>query len=156
MATPDLTAVAAIEAEGPSPWSAAMLAAELGRGDGWQWVAAPVDRPEAVCGFVCGRTCGEEAELFRIAVARGHRRQGAGERLLAHALGVLAGKGVRRCLLEVRAANQPALALYRKTGFVQIGRRRGYYSDPSDDAIVMEVQLSAPGEGAGHEKHQRP
>lgn len=154
MTVADCTAAAAIEAESPAPWSAAMLAAELERENGWHWVATPAGQPEMVCGFVCGHVCAGEAELFRVACAAAFRRRGVAWMLLGHALAVLAGQGVERCFLEVRAANQPALALYRKTGFVQIGRRRGYYSDPPDDAIVMEVHLSAPGEGAGHEEYQ--
>lgn len=151
MTPADLAAVAAIEAENPAPWSMGMLGGELGREDGWQWVAESADLPYQVCGFVCGRSCGDEAELFRIAVIGGLRRQGVARQLVEHAITQLAADGVSRCFLEVRASNVAALGLYNKTGFVQIGLRRGYYTDPSEDAIIMESVLV---EGTVHEEHQ--
>lgn len=73
------------------------------------------------------------AELHVIAVAPDHRRRGRAAGLLAHVLAACAG---RRVQLEVRAGNQPALALYARAGFVVDGRRPRYYPD-GEDAVLM-------------------
>ncbi|MHB1015989.1 MAG: GNAT family N-acetyltransferase, partial [Desulfurivibrionaceae bacterium] len=116
MTNADLEAVTAIEAENPSPWTAGQLASERDQGGGWQFVAE-VGPSGRVCGFVCGRSCGGEAELLKIAVGLEYRRQGIAAQLVAHTLRSLAEQGVGRCLLELRAANLPARALYERFGF---------------------------------------
>jgi ribosomal protein S18 acetylase RimI-like enzyme len=50
--------------------------------------------------------------------------------------------GCARIELEVAAANEPALSLYRAHGFVSVGRRRGYYREPPDDALLFDLELS--------------
>ena len=69
------------------------------------------------------------------------RRKGVGAALLAGALAALKAEGADQCFLEVRAANAPALALYRRLGFASAGVRRGFYRDPPDDAVVMTLTL---------------
>lgn len=73
----------------------------------------------------------------------GHRRRGLARRLLQAALEVLHEEGASCCLLEVRASNVAALALYRNCGFVEDGRRRGYYplENGREDAILMSMAL---------------
>ncbi len=133
----DLEAVAVIEFENPSPWTAGQLASERDQDGGWQFVAES-GASGRVCGFVCGRSCVGEGELLKIAVGRQYRRQGVAAQLVAHALCYLAGQGVSRCFLELRAANLPALALYERFGFHRVGRRKNYYTSPQEDAILME------------------
>jgi len=65
------------------------------------------------------------------------RRRGLGTELVLHALAVGADRGVWTALLEVRASNRPALAMYERLGFVQRGVRRGYYDHPREDAVIM-------------------
>jgi ribosomal-protein-alanine N-acetyltransferase len=137
MATGDLEAVTAIEAENPSPWTAGQLAGERGQNGGWQFVAE-AGAPGRVCGFVCGRSCAGEGELLKIVVGREYRRQGIAAQLVAHTLGYLAEQGVECCFLELRAANLPALALYERFGFQRVGLRKNYYASPPEDAILME------------------
>jgi len=135
----DLPVVAAIEATAPGAWNAAQLAAELARPGGFQWLIRARENSPAL-GLLCGRTVLDEAEIFRLTIAPTHRRQGLASALLVHALARLAGQGIRTCHLEVRAANQAAIALYRQLGFNEQGRRPGYYTDPAagvDDAIIM-------------------
>jgi len=136
MIAADLGAVTTIESENPSPWTAGQLASERDQEGGWQFVAE-FGASGLVCGFVCGRSCAGEAELLKIAVGIGYRRKGIAAQLVAHALGYLAGQGVGRCFLELRAGNLPALALYEGVGFLRVGLRKNYYASPSEDAILM-------------------
>jgi ribosomal-protein-alanine acetyltransferase len=164
MLAADLAGVLALEAENPSAWSAAQLAAELAGEAGWQFVAVSGGQGETLCGFVCGRTVAGEAEILRLAVAGPWRRQGVAAGLLAHSFDLLARQDVGRIFLEVRAANAPARSLYEKLGFRQVGLRKNYYASPMDHAVVMAREVSArhsditkeKGEGASFEKHQGP
>lgn len=74
-------------------------------------------------------------ELQRIAVRESERRKGLADRLMKKLLEVTEG----RIILEVRSKNLPAIGLYNKYGFSRIGVRKGYYSDPADDAVIMEL-----------------
>ena len=162
MLAADLAGALALEAENPSPWSAAQLAAELEGEAGWQFVAVSGGQGETLCGFVCGRTVAGEAEILRLAVAESWRRKGVAARLLAHSFDFLARRDVGRIFLEVRVANAPARSLYEKLGFRQVGLRKKYYALPMDHAVVMAREVSAQNfdiskaktEGASFEKHQ--
>lgn len=117
------------------PWPPESLRAEL-----VAWGATALgafDPGRALLGFVCTRMVLDEAEVTRIAVAPEQRRRGIARALLAHALAALAGRGVRRVHLEVRAANVAARALYESLGFETTGMRRGYFRDPEEDAVLM-------------------
>ncbi len=81
----------------------------------------------------------DEAELLNMAVATVHQRKGLGSVMLIAMLKMANDMGLFRVLLEVRASNLAAMALYRSLGFGQVSVRRGYYRDAngSEDAIVM-------------------
>ena len=81
-------------------------------------------------GFVLSRRADDEAEILSIAVAREARGRGHAGILLGRHLQTLAGAGIRQVFLEVEEGNRPALALYRRHGFGEIGRRLGYYARP--------------------------
>ena len=83
----------------------------------------------------------DELEILNLAVAPEWRGRGCGTRLLRLVLRMAAKKGLRRAVLEVRSGNAPALALYAGQGFTQVGRRRGYYHDSGEDALVLELVL---------------
>lgn len=100
---------------------------------------------ERVVGFLVGRLLADEAEILNLAVAHGYRRRGLGRRLVAEALALAQSRGARQCWLEVRAANQAARDFYRALGFAENARRRRYYRDPEDDAVVCVRQLVAAG-----------
>jgi ribosomal-protein-alanine N-acetyltransferase len=129
----DVAAVAVLDRDlfGPDAWTEAQVAEELLGADRRAWVAG-----EPLQGYVVTRTVGDVTDLHRIAVHPDHRRRGLARMLLA-----AAGDG-RRTLLEVSARNTGALAFYAAAGFVEIGRRRGYYRDGSD-AVVMQRDASA-------------
>lgn len=96
----------------------------------------------AVLGYAVLSTVLDEGNLDNIAVARPARRNGVADALLS----ALAGFGRERlaCLmLEVRASNAPAIALYEKHGFAAAGRRKNYYDAPREDAILMTLEFGA-------------
>ncbi|MES1155239.1 MAG: GNAT family N-acetyltransferase [Pseudorhodoplanes sp.] len=98
----------------------------------------------AFAGFVMSRIAAGEAEILSIAVAAPRKGRGLAGRLLRHHLGRLAAIAVRTVFLEVDEDNAPALRLYRKAGFREVGRRAGYY--PAADgkpasALVLRRDL---------------
>lgn len=92
-------------------------------------------------GFVLIRTVADEAEVLSIAVLPAARRRGVAKALLSAATAAAREAGAQRLFLEVSAHNTAALALYRRAGFAEIGRRRGYYADGAD-AHAMALALS--------------
>ena len=99
--------------------------------------------PSHVVGFVCARQVADEAEILNIAVRSAFRCRGVGARLLGGMLQRLRSNQVTRVFLEVRESNQRAIALYEKRGFRRNGRRRNYYQNPPEDALVFEHRLAA-------------
>ncbi len=98
-------------------------------------------RPGSILSFTVARLLPPQAELETIAVAPESQRQGLGRQIF-HALAAeLKAAGAHELLLEVRISNRPALAFYRSLGFVQTGLRPGYYADPTEDAVLMSLQL---------------
>ncbi len=79
----------------------------------------------------------EEGEIARIAVGPPHRRQGAAKALLAKTEEFCAENGIERLLLDVRESNAGAIAFYRECGFAEDGIRKGFYTAPAEDAILM-------------------
>lgn len=122
----------------PRSWDAAEIAAMLTT-PGCFAVSAPD-------GFAIGRVVADEAELLTIAVEPDAQQQGAGTKLLAAFLERAMALGATRAFLEVAATNTAALALYRKAGFTEAGRRPGYYRPtgrPPIDALILEKSLAA-------------
>ena len=90
-----------------------------------------------VIAYVIGRLIAPEGEIYRVAVDAAYRKRGIAYRLLDYAMKTSRGKGLESAFLEVRSMNTPAINLYRAYGFVEVGRRKNYYRNPTDDAIVM-------------------
>lgn len=84
----------------------------------------------------------EDADLCHIAVAPEQRSQGIATQLLGMAITECEHRGVKRILLEVRASNTAAIHCYHQMGFVQIGIRKKYYSQPKEDALLLEHQIT--------------
>jgi [ribosomal protein S18]-alanine N-acetyltransferase len=81
----------------------------------------------------------DEAHVATVATHPDYRRQGIGRRLLAHALRHIMQDGARSSFLEVRESNLAAQEMYRKFGYEVTGRRRRYYRDNDEDAILMNL-----------------
>ena len=99
-------------------------------------------RDTEIVGYFLGSCIVPEGEIFRIAVAEDYRRRGIGYRLLSEISRRATDDG-RECLfLEVRSQNEGARALYRTLGFTEDSVRRAYYKNPTDDAILMHLELT--------------
>lgn len=137
----DAAALTAIIEE--SPQAAAWAP---GAGEKLAETTAPVifvsDSAGRVSGFVIGRQIGDEAEILNLAVRQAERKKGQATELLQAILRAFRQGGVTRAFLEVRASNAPAIAFYQKHQFRQIGRRRRYYRNPDEDALLFELKLT--------------
>jgi [ribosomal protein S18]-alanine N-acetyltransferase len=95
-----------------------------------------------VQGFIVGRVVSQDWEIENIAVAGVARRRGLGTRLLEEFIGLARGRGAQSIFLEVRESNLAARRLYEKHAFVETGRRKRYYREPQEDAIVYRVEFA--------------
>lgn len=88
-------------------------------------------------GYLFFMAAADEGELLRIGVSPEYRRQGVGQVLLEHMDYFVLENGIYSVWLEVRESNEPARALYEKSGFVTQGCRKKYYHRPDEDAVIM-------------------
>jgi [ribosomal protein S18]-alanine N-acetyltransferase len=136
----DLTALAALERTAfDDPWTEAQLRDALG----WPGAVAIVaENATGLIGYVLGRVITDQAEILSLATAVPHRRRGVGRELLATALDAMVDRGARSAWLEVRVSNRAARAMYQAAGFVVAGRRRDYYRQPLEDALILRRELT--------------
>ena len=92
-------------------------------------------------GYVVALVVGPEAEIADLAVAPDSRRRGIGRALLERVSSELTARGVRTLFLEVRESNRAARTLYESSGFRSVGRRRGYYRQPVEDALLLKREI---------------
>jgi [ribosomal protein S18]-alanine N-acetyltransferase len=90
-----------------------------------------------ILGLGCLWAILEEAHITVLAVHPDHQRQGLGQALLCGLLVAAQRRGLEWATLEVRGSNETALALYRKFGFQEVGKRRRYYQNPEEDAVIL-------------------
>lgn len=95
----------------------------------------------SVIAFIVGRCFAGEVHINNMAVRFDFRRRGIGQELLSSVLSWGKSKEASLAVLEVRAGNAAAQALYRASGFEVVGRRRRYYKDPVEDALIMTVSF---------------
>ena len=136
----DIFACAVIERETFSePWSAASFASSLEKPD---TLALAAIYMESVVGYLVAENISDEIDLYNLAVVPAMRKKMVGSMLLqtlimqAHAL------HAKQINLEVRVSNTPAICLYKKYGFRQVGLRKGFYRLPTEDAILMTLLVS--------------
>jgi [ribosomal protein S18]-alanine N-acetyltransferase len=136
----DLPAMIAIEQQSPTAahWTAGQYERRLE--DGYIWVA---EHESKLCGFMCAKVLSGEWEIENIVVAPEFQRRGAATQLMDALIREAQSKVGTRILLEVRESNLPARRLYENHGFAPIGRRKGYYQHPVEDAVLYELQLSS-------------
>ncbi len=142
----DLGEVGEIERiTGLSVWGEEAYRAEFGRENSIMFVTVFPSRETAaemrVSGFIVARVAGDEVHINNIAVREQARGRGLGSALLSAALGAAKKAHARVAVLEVRAGNRAAHALYLRHGFVIVGRRRNYYKSPPEDALLMTAAL---------------
>src|SRR5215213_5156218 len=97
-------------------------------------LAEPIDEETAggILGFIAARFTADEVHINNVAVREDFRRRGMGGALMNRVLKEGARRGARRAILEVRAGNTAAQALYGRCGFRTVGLRRAYYTEPSE------------------------
>jgi [ribosomal protein S18]-alanine N-acetyltransferase len=140
----DLGAVVALEAAVFSdPWSLASFEPELTDPYAWFTVA---ERDGELVGYLVARFVAQQGEISNVAVQPAARGQGIGSALVAAAVAAAEREGCEAVWLEVRESNAGAQRLYRTLGFEKIGRRRGYYQAPLEDALVLRREFAAPAE----------
>lgn len=129
----DLPSVIAIERRSFStPWSLAMFVLELSKPAG---ICLAAEDEQGLLGYLVCARYDEVWHLMNVAVATEHRRRGIASDLLDRMFGE-AGPDAR-FTLEVRISNLPAIAMYERRGFRSAGRRRSYYRDNGEDALIM-------------------
>ena len=116
------------------PWSEGSVASELSNPLS-RWIVA-MDGMTLV-GYVGSQTVLGESDMMNIAVAPDARRRGIAQGLVEALIQVLKELDSHCLSLEVRASNEPAKALYGKLGFREIGRRKNYYRNPKEDALIL-------------------
>ncbi len=157
MRAEDLDEVVAIERTSFSmPWSRGAFLYELQQN---RVARCLVMREDArVVGYLCLWEIGDELHITNVAVHLEYRRRGIARSLLTGVLDDARARKLKLVVLEVRPSNQEARTLYESFGFGIVGRRRGYYYDTGEDALIMEVALqpaaaptgAAPGNRRAH------
>lgn len=140
---PDILALE--EACFSSPWTRKMLEAELTSNQFAHFLVAKHHQESktktepAIIGYHCFWIVFEELRLMNLAVRESMRKRGVGRALVTEAIRRGLAQAASRAVLEVRASNEPARALYTRIGFVQISSRPHYYTNPTEDAVLMEM-----------------
>ena len=135
----DVSAIAELEKICFSdPWSENSIASEVENPLSY-WLVADVDG--VVAGYVGSQTVLDATDMMNLAVSPDYRRQGVGQALVNALVEHLRQNKVIALLLEVRVSNAPAIALYERMGFEQIGCRPKYYHNPREDALILRKEL---------------
>ncbi|MCI9046690.1 MAG: ribosomal protein S18-alanine N-acetyltransferase [Hungatella sp.] len=131
----DLAAVVRLEEMCFSiPWSNTAIE-EAFANELYRFVA--VEEKGVIVGYANFRIVADEGEIERVAVHPDSRRRGYGRKLMEAMVEYSRKKGVRDMTLDVRVNNEKAINLYESCGFVEEGRRKDYYREPTEDAIIM-------------------
>lgn len=126
----------------PNPWQLSSFKGEIENrpiSNPYVIVFKPLDK---VIGYVIYWHIRNEVQISNIAISPDYRQMGVGEGVLRKVLLEMRRKGAEFVFLEVRPSNLAARCLYEKMGFTMLGLRRGYYRNPSEDAIIMGKSLS--------------
>jgi ribosomal-protein-alanine N-acetyltransferase len=138
----DVPAVLAIEhLSFPNPWRESTFRGEIQN--------RPISHPHVVVHTALNRVIGhiifwqigEDVQINNIAIHPDFRRLGIGEQVLKQVIEQVRFKGASWVMLEVRPSNLAALKLYKKLGFKMMGIRKGYYTNPAEDAFVLALHL---------------
>ena len=119
------------------PWSEKSIASELG--NIWSYWLVALDG-NAVVGYIGSQSSCDETDVMNVAVHPDYRRRGIAESLIEMLIKELKNRGSHALMLEVRSSNAPAVALYEKMGFRQVGLRKNYYRNPREDAWILRKE----------------
>jgi len=119
------------------PWSERSVASEMDNPLSLWLVALEGER---VAGYIGSQSVMGESDMMNVAVHPDFRRRGIAEALCRALVEALKEKGNHCLTLEVRASNAPAISLYEKLGFTQVGLRKNYYRNPKEDALILRKE----------------
>lgn len=135
----DTAAISRIEdASFDSPWSLDEIAKDVAD-EGTYFAVTESDGETAA--YAEMRMVAGEAQVYNIAVDPSSRGKGLGEDMMFHLIDAARDAGCDVMTLEVRSGNEAAYSLYKKLGFKEVGRRKGYYSATGEDAVLMDLAL---------------
>lgn len=120
------------------PWSSNSIASELENRLSLWLVAIEDDK---VIGYVGSQTVLGETDMMNIATHPDHRKQGIATALIDTLIAGLKERGSHSLMLEVRASNTAAISVYHKMGFREVGKRRNYYRNPKEDALILRKEF---------------
>lgn len=139
MALNDIKEVVRIEKNSfTTPWPEASFMAELANHHSRPIVALAADE---LVGYACISCIIDEGHILTLAVRPEMRRRGIGRAITEYSLSELSAMGCSKCYLEVRRSNSAATGLYESLGFRESRIRKGYYTNPKEDALVMVLEL---------------
>lgn len=118
------------------PWSRQSLEDALREDNNIFFVAA---EHSAVMGYIGMSTVLDEGYVFNVAVAQPYRNKGVGTALIQMLVTYCKKNSFAFLTLEVRESNTPAISLYSKFGFIKVGERKDYYTDPKESAVLMTL-----------------
>ena len=119
------------------PWSERSIASELENKLALWLVALDGD---TLAGYIGSQTVIDETDMMNVAVHPSYRRKGIAGELVNALVDALKMRQSHSLTLEVRASNDPAIGLYQKLGFAQVGRRPNYYRNPKEDALILRKE----------------
>ena len=120
-----------------NPWSENSVASELNNPLSLWLVALDGER---VAGYVGSQTVMDESDMMNVAVHPDYRKQGIATALIVGLVEELGKRGSRCLTLEVRTSNETAISVYRKLDFQEVGRRKNYYRNPREDALILRKE----------------
>lgn len=134
----DVPAILALERRSPGAahWTSEQYCTLVGGG-----IVLVAEDAGALCGFICAQTVAGDWEMENLVVASEFLRRGIGDKLVGELIRRAKSEAAAAILLEVRESNRAARGLYEKRGFREVGRRRGYYGNPVEDAILYALRL---------------
>ncbi len=131
----DAPAISRLESEiFPDPWTYDDIVGTISSEGSMCYVAYDGDD---LVSYMVARQIPPEGEIYRIATSPKKRRHGVGYRLLDYAVKSERGRGLESLFLEVRESNIPAKNLYHSYGFREVGVRKNYYRNPTENAVIM-------------------
>ncbi len=134
----DVPAILALEQQAPSAahWTTEQYNKLLDVG-----AVLVAEEAGKLSGFVCAKAVANEWEIENVVVAAAFLRRGIANELVCELIQRAENEAASAIRLEVRESNGPARRLYEKRGFREVGRRRSYYRDPAEDAILYALGL---------------
>lgn len=133
----DLDEIFAIESSVEDSWSYELVSQDLLENKYSEYIVGTMD--EKLVGFISIMNIAGEVHVNNIAVDENYRNKGIGKKLLTYAMEYYPRNKIMGFTLEVREDNYPAIALYKKMGFISVGMRKGYYKNNKDAFIMWKM-----------------